>query len=82
MISKVIYDADIDDFFFLFGDQKEFFFRDEARDEMKGGLPTRSPVASTVPSSISGQIETEGNALSDALDHGAVKACVRSPPKI
>ena len=36
MISKVIYDADIDDFFFFYSETKKNLFRDEARDEMKG----------------------------------------------
>ena len=39
MISKVIYDADIDNLCF-YSETKKNLFRDEARDEMKGARPT------------------------------------------
>ena len=62
MISKVIYDADIDNFFFFNSATKKNLFRDEARDEMKGCLRR-----------LSGN-----SRQAIALDRGAAKACVRS----
>ena len=48
MISKVIYDVEIDNFFY--SETEKNLFRDEARHEMEGARPTVyvRPVASSV----------------------------------